>query len=162
MVDEENISEYQPGKSIVEVVTEMINQMQKDGTHGDSLGVPQIMVLTPDTQVVVDVVKDLKAKFAEKKDSEGGVQVKIQKLFSKHISIEEHQRWLTSRNPGQYINVFVGVPNRIKKLIELGTIKVSNKKFKQIIIDSHLNPKNFSIFDIFETRDDLYDLFLLS
>ena len=40
MVEEENISEYQNGKNIVQVVSEMINQMKKEGTHGDSLGVP--------------------------------------------------------------------------------------------------------------------------
>lgn len=50
----------------------------------------------------------------------------------------------------------------MKKLIELDTIKVSNKAFKTFLIDSTLNSKNFTIFDIYETRDDLYDIFLLS
>lgn len=39
---------------------------------------------------------------------------------------------------------------------------MGNKKFKEIVIDTHLNPKKFSIFDIFETRDDIYDIFLLA
>jgi hypothetical protein len=109
---------------------------------------------------VVDVCKELKALYAEPHSS--GIEVKIQKLFSKHISVEEHQKWLSHKKPGQYLNIFVGVPNRVKKLIELDTIKVSNKAFKTILIDSHLNSKNFTIFDIFETRDDLYDILLLS
>ena len=109
---------------------------------------------------MVDVCKELKALYAEPHSS--GIEVKIQKLFSKHISVEEHQKWLSHKKPGQYLNIFVGVPNRVKKLIELDTIKVSNKAFKTVLIDSHLNSKNFTIFDIFETRDDLYDILLLS
>jgi hypothetical protein len=83
-------------------------------------------------------------------------------MFSKHISIEEHQKILGAKKQGKFINIFVGVPNRVKKLIELGTIKASNKKFKEFIIDTKLNPKGFSIFDVFETRDDVHDIFLLS
>jgi len=69
---------------------------------------------------------------------------------------------LSAKKTGKFINLYVGVPNRIKRLIELGTIKATNKKFKELIIDTHLNPKGFSIFDIFETRDDVHDIFLLS
>ena len=50
----------------------------------------------------------------------------------------------------------------MKKLVELGSIKATNKKFKEFIIDTHLNPKGFSIFDVFETRDDVQDIFLLA
>jgi hypothetical protein len=88
--------------------------------------------------------------------------VRVQKLFSKHITVEEQQNLLTTTKPGQFINVHVGVPNRVKKLIELGSINVKNKRFGHLIIDSHLNPKNLAIFDVLETRDDLYDTLLLS
>lgn len=77
---------------------------------------------------MVDVCKELKNKFGE--ESHNGVVVRIQKLFSKHISIEEHQRWISAKKPGPHFNIFVGVPNRFKKLIELETIKVSNKACK--------------------------------
>jgi hypothetical protein len=60
------------------------------------------------------------------------------------------------------INVFVGVPNRVKKLIELGTVNVKGSHFQHLVIDTKLNPKNFSIFDVLETRDDTFDLLLLS
>jgi len=69
---------------------------------------------------------------------------------------------LSAKKTGKFINIYVGVPNRVKKLIELGNIKATNKKFKEFIIDTHLNSKGFSIFDIFETRDDVHDIFLLS
>lgn len=67
----------------------MIGELKEQGTYSESMGVPQIMVLTPDTQVVVDVVKGLKAKYTEEKE------VRVIKLFSKHISIEEHQKMLS-------------------------------------------------------------------
>jgi len=109
----------------------------------------------------------LKAKFIEGKKGKNGIEIKIQKLFSKHISVEEHQSILSAKpgegkGPNKFINIYVGVPNRVKKLVELGAIKVASSKFKHIVIDSHLNAKNFSIFDIYETRDDLYDLFMLA
>lgn len=47
------------------------------------------MVLTPDTQVVVDVFKSLKAKYADSAKGKGKIEVRVQKLFSKHISVEE-------------------------------------------------------------------------
>ena len=60
------------------------------------------------------------------------------------------------------LNVLVGTPNRVKKLVEFGSIKVTKKKFKYIVIDTELNSKQLSIFDIKETRDDTLDLLLLS
>lgn len=109
----------------------------------------------------MDLYKELKAKFGEKTLKEG-VEVCIQKLFSKHISVEEHQALLSAEHPGKLINVYVGVPNRIKKLIELGSIKVSSRKFRCLVFDTHLNQKNLSLFDIWETRDDTFDILLLS
>ena len=63
---------------------------------------------------------------------------------------------------GKYINIYIGVPNRIKKLAEIKSIKLKSSQFSNIVIDCHLNQKNFSIFDIWETRDDTFDLLLLA
>lgn len=49
----------------------------------------------------------------------------------------------------------------MKKLIALGSINVGSSKFKSLVLDTHLNSKNFSIFDIWETRDDTFDIMLL-
>jgi len=68
-----------------------------------------------------------------------------------------------SLKPGaKVINVYVGVPNRVKKLIEVGTVNVKGSHLKHLIIDTRLNPKNLSIFDVLETRDDSLDLLLLA
>ena len=135
--------------------------MKESGTFVETLNIPQIIVLTPDTQVVVDLFKDLKASYEGAKTK---IQVRVQKLFSKHITIEEHQQLLSTppHKPGKFINIYIGVPNRIKRLIELGTIKVKSSNFKQLIFDTQLNTKNFCIFDILETRDDALDIILLS
>lgn len=54
------------------------------------------------------------------------------------------------------------MPNRVKKLVEVGTVNLKGSHFKHLIIDTRLNPKNFSIFDVLETRDDTLDLLLLA
>ena len=43
----------------------LVNELRVAGVSGDKLSTPHVIVLTPDTQVVVDVCKALKAKFAE-------------------------------------------------------------------------------------------------
>ena len=58
--------------------------------------------------------------------------------------------------------MYIGTPNRIKKLVEKGAMKIKKSAFKHLVIDSHLNVKSQSIFDIFETRDDTFDLLILS
>ncbi len=89
LLDQENIFDVRFNASrITLIIQKMVTEMLKNGTHADSLAVPQILVLTPDTQVVVDVCKELKTLYAE--PTATGVEIKIQKLFSKHISIEEH------------------------------------------------------------------------
>lgn len=76
MVESENISDRDAKVgTLTDVIVKMANEMIKNGTHGDSLAVPQILVLTPDTQVVVDVCKELKNKFAE--PTKEGLEVKI-------------------------------------------------------------------------------------
>lgn len=47
-----------------------------EGVFAKGLDEPHIIVLTPDTQVVVDVFKELKAKFQDKK-LKSGVEVRI-------------------------------------------------------------------------------------
>ena len=148
-------------QSIVESIVGLVRQFKKDAVYSDSLHIPNILVLTPDTYVVVDLVKELKQKLYSD-DSKIEVQVKIQKLFSKHISIEEHQSLLDQSRRGKYINIFIGTPNRVKKLAELNSIKLNDKNFRMLIVDSKLNTKNFSIFDVNETRDDIFDILVLA
>ena len=63
---------------------------------------------------------------------------------------------------GPFISIYVGTPNRVKKLIEVKTINLRKSAFKYLILDTHLNPKNLSIFDVWETRHDTFDILLLT
>lgn len=58
------------------------------------------------------------------------------------------------------VNIYVGTPNRIKKLIEIEAISVSKAMLKFIIVDCKPNSKNQTIFDILETKDDTFGIFL--
>mmetsp|Transcript_26622 Transcript_26622/g.26506 ORF Transcript_26622/g.26506 Transcript_26622/m.26506 type:complete len:98 (+) Transcript_26622:577-870(+) len=55
------------------------------------------------------------------------------------------------------LNVFVGTPNRILKLLEMDGIDLSSQ-LKYIILHCKRNKKNFTLLDIKDTRKDLVDL----
>ena len=90
--------------------------------------------------------------------------MRVFKLFSKHIVIEDHEKVLNApvAEGKRVLNMYIGTPNRLKKLAESKTIKLNKPKFRQLLIDTRANSKNQSIFDIHETRDDLFDLIVMS
>lgn len=159
LIDESNVLAPVDDVVLPEQIANLIKDLLEQKLFAQTFHIPHIIVMTSDTQQVVDLCKVLKEKFAKEKN---GIEVKVQKLFSKHITVEEHSSLLKSAKAGKYLNVYVGVPNRIKKLIEVGTIKVKSSQFKCLVFDTHLNPKNFSIFDVWETRDDTYDILMLA
>ena len=54
------------------------------------------------------------------------------------------------------LNVYVGTPNRIKELAKAGSISLSSKKFKSIVLDCTLNQKQCTMLETHETRDDCF------
>jgi hypothetical protein len=82
----------------------------------------------------------------------------VHKLFARHIPLKEHQETLSQEceEGCKVINVYIGMPNRIKALASAGTIKLGSKKFKSIIFDCRLNKKNFTMLETNETRDDAF------
>ena len=50
--------------------------------------------------------------------------------------------------------MYIGTPNRIKKLAQASTIKLGSKKFKAVVCDCTLKKKGFNMFETHETRDD--------
>ncbi len=77
-----------------------------------------IMAVMQDTQGVVDVYKALVAFCKENPDLK--VPLQIQKLFSKHIKPQEQVALLSKESKQPALNVYVGVPNRMKKRLLLG------------------------------------------
>jgi len=54
------------------------------------------------------------------------------------------------------LNVYIGMPNRVKKLGLKGSYSLD--KLRYMIVDCRLNPKGLSIFETRETRIDTLDL----
>eukprot|EP00347_Sterkiella_histriomuscorum_P013829 403363206 len=160
LFDLDNVDQTLIKSTIATTIYKLVDNLRVQDVKVKSLGIPQIMIITPDTQKVVDVYQELKTTYAN--DKKGTIPVRVSKLFAKHISIEDHEKYLKSEQKGEFINVYVGTPNRIKKLVERGAISVKKSTFKHLLIDSHLSAKSQSLFDITETRDDTFDLLILS
>lgn len=80
---------------------------------------------------------------------------KIAKLFSKHIKIQEQQDLLTHTK----VCVAAGTPNRIIKLIEIGTLKLDNLQL--VVVDVGLDGKKRTLLDVSEVREDFWKLYNL-
>ena len=81
------------------------------------------------------------------------------KLFSRHVPLKEHVDALTAKNPrqgGRVINLYIGVPNRIRALAEVDKINLTSKKLKSLVFDCSTNKKGFTLFETHETRDDTF------
>ena len=84
--------------------------------------------------MVTALYKMLRDKYKEA--LKGGAHVRVWKLFSRHIPLTEHQDLLQAECNHKVINVYIGMPNRIKQLASAGTIKLGSKKFKCIVFDA--------------------------
>ena len=124
---------------MVESTKKMINALRLDQVFANSLNIPQILIVTPDTQGVVDMYKELK----HLQNVKNPIMVRVQKLFAKHITVEEHEALLNADiKKMKVINIYVGTPNRLKKLVERNAIKLKKPTFKYLVLDSHLNVKS--------------------
>ncbi|KAG8823231.1 hypothetical protein FRC17_009384 [Serendipita sp. 399] len=74
----------------------------------------------------------------------------IAKLFARHFKLEEHAQYLRKN----HVCAGVGTAGRIGKLLS-ETSALNLNALTHIIIDSHIDVKKRSIFDIPETRDPL-------
>lgn len=131
----------------------------KDGKYSDTrkYNQPQVLVITPDCYAAIDLHKKAEGLNFGK----AGYTVKSFKLFSKHMKPKEQLKTLARTHPkkssSKLLNVFVGTPNRILKLLEMDGIDLTSQ-LKYIVLHCRRNKKNFTIFDIKDTRKDLVDL----
>ncbi|KAL7268638.1 Protein cms1 [Rhizina undulata] len=76
----------------------------------------------------------------------------VAKLFAKHIKLSESIEFCRSTR----IGIGVGTPGRILDLIKEDVLHI--EELKQIVVDaSHVDKKNYGIFDIRETQKALLD-----
>ncbi|OMJ10500.1 Protein CMSS1 [Smittium culicis] len=102
-------------------------------------GAPKILVICSSAIRSVSVVRDIKT----------GSNLKVGKLFSKHMKIDEQIDFLQKNE----IDVAVGTPNRLLKLLELKKLDTSNLSL--LIIDCQRDNKMRTVIDMDDTRKDL-------
>lgn len=76
----------------------------------------------------------------------------IAKLFARHIKESEQLKFLQSHP----VTFSIGTPGRVASI--LGKDGIGRASLAYLVIDSGLDPKGRSIFDIAETRRDLLQI----
>ncbi|KAJ2807253.1 cms1 ribosomal small subunit [Coemansia guatemalensis] len=110
------------------------------GKNKVTYGAPQLLVLCSSALRVLELVKRLRPLS----------QRATLKLFSRHIKIGEHKTQLKSTA----VDIAVGTPNRVRKLMEEGDLKVN--RLKLVVIDCWQDNKMRVLIDMDDTRSDLF------
>lgn len=109
-------------------------------------GAPTLIFVAGSALRVADVTRVLKNR--KLRGEKGG---DVGKFFARHIKLEDHITYLRRTK----IGAAVGTPGRLGKLLELESMAVS--ALTHIIIDvSYRDAKKRSVFDIPETRDEVF------
>ncbi|KAJ2749988.1 cms1 ribosomal small subunit [Coemansia pectinata] len=103
-------------------------------------GAPQVLVICSSALRVIDLVKRLRPV------SKRGVL----KLFSRHIKISEQIKTLKTTA----VDIAVGTPNRILKLLTDDALKVN--RLRLVVIDCWQDDKMRVVIDMDDTRKDLF------
>jgi len=116
-----------------------------------SKGAPTLLFVTGAALRVADVTRVLKDK--RLRGEKGG---EVAKLFAKHFKLEEHVTYLKRTKVG----VAVGTPGRIGKLL-CETDALTLSALTHIILDvTFRDAKKRTLFDIPETRDEVFNTVL--
>jgi len=119
------------------------------GQRPKNFGAPTLIFIAAAALRVADVTRTLKRMKDESGSTKAG---DIAKLFAKHFKLEEHARYLKKTRVG----AAVGTPGRIGKLL-LETDSLSTSALSHIVIDTTFrDSKKRSIFDIPETKEELF------
>ncbi|KAJ2840695.1 cms1 ribosomal small subunit [Coemansia sp. 'formosensis'] len=103
-------------------------------------GAPQVLVICSSALRVIDLVKRLRPV------SKRGVL----KLFSRHIKIDDQKKTLKTTA----VDIAVGTPNRILKLLTEDALKVN--RLRLVVIDCWQDDKMRVVIDMDDTRKDLF------
>ncbi|TFK42903.1 U3-containing 90S pre-ribosomal complex subunit-domain containing protein [Crucibulum laeve] len=129
---------------IVTVLPTLKTRLAQKSRHNGS---PTVLFVAGAALRVADITRVLKDK--RLRGEKGG---EVAKLFAKHFKLAEHVTYLKQTKVGSA----VGTPGRIGKLLcETDALTVS--ALTHIILDAtFVDPKNRSLFDIPETRDEVF------
>eukprot|EP00250_Pteridium_aquilinum_P035709 c984_g1_i1 orf=78-800(+) len=105
-------------------------------------GSPTLLILCSSATRCVELLKGIRGLTKACKPA---------KLFAKHIKVEEQVKALE-----EYVNIAVGTPNRVKKLIDIGALGLGFLEI--VLLDMHEDAKGFTIFTMPQIKTDLLEL----
>lgn len=109
----------------------------------DRFGSPVVLVVCASAQRASEIIKSMSAKL---------IKCKIAKLYAKHFKVQEQIDMLSK----EYYPVAIGTPNRLSKLIELGSLSLRHTRVA--LIDITLDSKKYNILTLHEIKEDFYRL----
>ncbi|KAJ1912170.1 hypothetical protein H4219_005704 [Mycoemilia scoparia] len=121
------------------ITTSASNLFSKNFKHK---GAPRVLIICSSAIRAVDLVRRCRPLSKRM----------VGKLFSKHMKIKDQQQNLAKFA----MDIVVGTPNRILKLVELGDLKLG--QLKLVLVDCTKDSKMRVCIDMDEVRDDLYKL----
>ncbi|KAI7827752.1 U3-containing 90S pre-ribosomal complex subunit-domain containing protein [Kickxella alabastrina] len=104
-------------------------------------GAPQVLIISSSALRVVDLVRRLRPVSTKRP---------VMKLFSRHLKIQDQKKALADAA----VDVAVGTPNRILKLLEEKDLKVN--RLRLVVIDCWQDDKMRVVVDMDDTRKDLF------
>ncbi|KAJ2721536.1 hypothetical protein GGI07_003889 [Coemansia sp. Benny D115] len=134
-----------PALDAVDHMEELAKTAVSSGKNKNKVmhGAPQVLVLCSSALRAVDLVRRLRPVSPRRN---------VLKLFSKHMKIDQ-QRKVLKENA---VDVAVGTPNRILKLLEDGDLKVN--RLRLVLFDCWQDEKMRVLVDMDDTRKDLFAL----
>ncbi|KAJ2157003.1 hypothetical protein GGF46_004800 [Coemansia sp. RSA 552] len=106
-------------------------------------GAPQVLILCSSALRVLELIRELRPV---------SLLRPVMKLFSRHIKIAEQKKLLASTA----VDIAVGTPNRVRKLMEDGALKIN--RLRLVVIDCWQDDKMRVLVDMDDTRQDLFGL----
>jgi len=107
-------------------------------------GCPKVLIITYSAMRAIAFTKALKGL------RQG---LRIAKLFSRHLKVEEQKKELLKGN----CEVAVGTPNRLLKLVSVGALSLHNSSC--VVVDACKDIKNTTILDMNGVREDFFKFF---
>ncbi|KAJ1734318.1 hypothetical protein LPJ61_001139 [Coemansia biformis] len=112
------------------------------GKNKVAFGAPQVLVICSSALRAVELVRRLRPVSRRP----------VAKLFSRHIKVDEQKQLLR----GTAMDVAVGTPNRIRRLLGDGDLKVN--RLRLVVVDCWQDSKMRVVLDMDDTRDDLFTI----
>ncbi|KAL4067559.1 U3-containing 90S pre-ribosomal complex subunit-domain containing protein [Scleroderma citrinum] len=148
IVDTSSWTESRPLDCLVEFIIKVLPTLHKRLAQKSKVaGSPTLLFIAGAALRVADVTRILKSR--KLRGDKGG---EVAKLFARHIKLAEHVTYLSQTKIGSA----VGTPGRVGKLLcERDVLSVS--QLTHIILDiSYRDVKKRNLFDIPETRDEVF------